>query len=407
MPVFAKTNSLTLRRITMKKKLAILGATETTGAHALEIVAKHPQKFAVEALTTFNNVDAIIKQAKIFQPNAVVVVEDKAYDKVKSALHQTDIKVYHGQEALCDIVTWATVDLVLVATVGFDSIRPTLAALKAKKTVAVSNKEILAAAGETIRKTALDNEAILLPANRALSSIFQSLIGEANENISKITLTGSGGPFLDRKPNYLVNVKKDHALQHPNQNIFTDDKTSIDASTLMGKGLEMIAARKIFNLKNNQVEVIIHPQSVIQSMVQLKDGSIKTQLGAPDIHVPLLFALGFPERLVDEHQPFPFNEYHKLTFDQPDIKTFRNLKLAEEAMITGHNAPCILNAANEIVVQAFLNNRVGFLEMSDMINEALQQIPVIENPTLEDLEHTDEETRKLTLTLTKNSQLYN
>lgn len=391
----------------MKKKLAILGATETTGAHALEIVAKHPQKFAVEALSTFNDSDTIIKQATAFQPNAVVVLEESAYNKVKGALSQTDIKVYNGLDALCDVVAWESVDLVLVATVGFDSIRPTLAALKAKKAVAVANKEILAAAGETIRKVALENEAILLPANRALSSIFQSLIGEANDNISKITLTGSGGPFLDRKPNYLVNVKKDHALQHPNQNIFTDDKTSIDASTLMGKGLEMIAARKIFNLQNDQVDVIIHPQSVIQSMVQLKDGSIKTQIGVPDIHVPLLFAMSFPERIADEHQAFSFNEYHKLTFDQPDYKTFRNLKLAEEAMNTGHNAPCILNAANEIVVQAFLNNRVGFLEMSDMIMEALQQIPIIENPTLEDLEHTDAETRKLTLSLTKNSQLYN
>lgn len=391
----------------MKKKLAILGATETTGAHALEIVAKHPENFAVEILTTFNNADVIIKQAKTFQPNAIAVLDEKAYDKVKSALSQTNIKVFCGQEALCDLVAWESIDLVLVATTGFDSIRPTLAALKAKKTVAVSNKEILAAAGETIRKTALENEAVLLPANRALSSIFQSLIGEANDNISKITLTASGGPFLDRKPNYLVNVKKDHALQHPDQNIFTDDKTSIDASTLMGKGLEMIAARKIFNLQNDQVEVIIHPQSVIQSMVQLKDGSIKTQLGIPDIHVSLLYALSFPERLADEAPPFSFNEYHKLSFDQPDYKTFRNLKLANEAMTTGHNAPCILNAANEVVVQAFLNNRVGFLEMSNMIAEALQQIPIIANPTLEDLEHTDEETRKLTLTLTKNSQLYN
>ncbi|HET8572595.1 MAG TPA: 1-deoxy-D-xylulose-5-phosphate reductoisomerase [Edaphocola sp.] len=391
----------------MKKKLAILGATETMGAHALEIVAKHPGNFAIEALTTFDNADKIIRQAKAFQPNTIVVIDEKAHDKVKNALSRTDIKVFCGQEALCDLVSWTSIDMVLVATVGFDSIRPTLAALKAKKTVAVSNKEILAAAGEAIRKTALENEAVLLPASRALSAVFQSLIGEANRDISKITLMASGGPFLDRKPNYLVNVKKDHALQHPNQNIFTDDKTSIDASTLMGKGLEMIAARAMFNLQNDQLEVIIHPQSVIQSMVQLKDGSIKTQIGLPDIHVPLLYALSFPERLVDDHQAFPFNEYHKLTFDQPDYKTFRNLKLAQEAMATGHNAPCILNAANEVVVQAFLNNRVGFLEMSDMIAEALQQIPIIENPSLEDLEHTDEETRKLTLTLTKNSQLYN
>lgn len=390
----------------MKKKLAVLGSTTQVGQQALSVVAQHQELFTVEVLSTNNQVDLIVRQAKEFKPNAVVISDETAYEKVREALSAEDIKIFYGQDALCDVVSWDPVHLVLIASIGFQNgFRPTLAAIKAGKHIAMANKEVMAAAGKLIREKIIEKETVFLPVSNALSSIFQCLLGEDSTTISKVTLTASGGPFLGKKPNFLVNVKKDHALQHPN--VTLDQKTAIDSATLMNKGLEMLAAKALFGLENDQIELAIHPESIIQSLVQFRDGSVKTKLGLPDKHTALLYALSFPERIENQFPAFSFHDYHKLSFDQPDIKTFSNLKLAQEVMEQGNNRPCVLNAANEVVVQAFLNNKVGFLEMNDMIEETMQQIPVIENPCAEDLEKTDAETRKLALSLTKKSQLFN
>lgn len=389
----------------MKKKLAVLGSTGKVGAQALEVVQQHPDLFQVEVLSTHHQAELIIQQALAFQPNAVVITEQAAFDKVKAKLSKESIKVFFGQEALSEVVGWKDVDLVLVATTGFDSLRPTLAAIESGKPVAMANREVLAAAGKLIREKILEKNTIFLPVSNALSSIFQSLLGEDSSTISKITLTASGGPFLGKKPNFLVNVKKDHALQSPFENL--DEKTAIDSATLMNKGLMMIAAKWLFDLNDDQLDIVIHPQSAIQSMVQFRDGAIKTQIGHQDLRTALLYALSFPKRVENQLPAFSFQNIHKLTFDQPDTKTFRNLKLAQDAMERAHNIPCALNAANEVVVLAFLNNKVGFLEMSEMIEEALNHVPLIEKPTLEDLENTDKETRILTQVLTKKSQLFN
>lgn len=389
----------------MKKKLAVLGSTGKIGGQALEVVAQHPDLFQVEVLSTHDQAETIVQQAMNFKPNAIVVTDETAFEQVKSKLSKEAIKVFCGKEALCDVVGWKDLDLVLVATTGFESLRPTLAAIESGKTVAMANREVLASAGKIIREKILEKNTVFLPVSNALSSIFQSLLGEDSSTISKITLTASGGPFLGKKTNFLVNVKKDHALQSPFKTL--DEKTAIDSATLMNKGLVMIAAKWLFNLENEQLDLVVHPQSAVQSMVQFRDGAIKTQIGHQDLHTSLLYALSFPQRVKNQLPAFSFQEIHKLTFDQPDVKTFRNLKLAQEAMVKAHNIPCALNAANEVVVQAFLNNKVGFLEMSEMIEEALAQVQFIENPTLEDLENTDSEARRLTLALTKKSQLFN
>lgn len=389
----------------MKKKLAVLGSTGKVGTQALEVVSRHPDLFEVEVLSTHDHADLIIQQAMTFKPNAIVITDETTFEQVRAKLSKEAIKIFCGNNALSDVVSWDSIDLVLIATRGFESLRPTLAALDTGKAIAMANKEVLAAAGKIIREKILEKKSVFLPVSNALSSIFQSLLGEDSSAIKKITLTASGGPFLGKKPNFLVNVKKDHALQSPFPTL--DEKTAIDSSTLMNKGLEMIAAKWLFELENDQLDLVIHPQSAIQSMIQFRDGAIKTQVGHQDLHTSLLYALSFPQRVTNSLPAFSFQDIHKLTFDQPDVKTFRNLKLAQEAMERGHNIPCVLNAANEIVVQAFLNNKVGFIEMSEMIEEALTQIPLVENPTLENLENTDAETRRLTLALTKKSQLFN
>lgn len=374
-----------------KKRLAILGATGSIGTQALDIVAAHPSLFRVEILSAHSNADLLLQQVAQHQPNAVVVTQEQAYEKVKQALSNSDTKVFYGVDALNDVVTWDTVDFVLAGIVGYAGLHSTLAAIRAKKPVGLANKETLVVAGSIVMEEARCNGVPIIPVDSEHSAIFQCLMGEEMSSIEKIILTASGGPFLGKKPNFLVNVKKSHALQHPNWTMGA--KISIDSATLMNKGLEMIEAKWLFGLTNEQIEVVIHPQSIIHSLVQFNDGSLKAQMGLPDMKLPIQYAMAFPKRVPNDFPRFSFKDYSKLTFEQPDVKTFRNLQLAMDAMYKGGNAPCVLNAANEVVVEAFINNKVGFLQMSDLIEQAILNVNFIENPSLEELVETDKETR--------------
>jgi 1-deoxy-D-xylulose-5-phosphate reductoisomerase len=389
----------------MKKRLAILGATGSVGTQALGVVDAHPDLFAVEILSAHSNADLVIEQALKYKPNAVVITDAVAYEKVNNALSNTDIKVFSGAQALCEVVRWDTVDMVLAAIVGFAGLHSTIAAIDAGKQVAIANKETLVVAGELVMQKAKEKNILPLPVDSEHSALFQCMIGEHLDSVEKVILTASGGPFLGKKTNFLVNVKKDHALQHPNW--VMGAKITIDSATLMNKGLEMIEAKWLFDLKNEQIDVIIHPQSIVHSLVQFKDGSLKAQMGLPDMKLPIQYALAFPQRITNDFKRFDFRDYGKLEFEQPDYKTFRNLALAKDAMFRGGNATCVLNAANEVVVHGFLGNKVGFLEMNDIIERALNDIAFIEKPTLQELEETDSETRRLTESLLKSSQLYN
>jgi len=388
----------------MKKRLAILGSTGSIGTQALGVVDAHPDLFTVEILSAHSNGKLLVEQSLKYRPNAVVVTDEQQYEQVKKELDHTDIKVFGGARALCDVVQWDTVDLVLAAIVGIAGLHSTLAAIDAGKQVAIANKETLVVAGSLVMQKAREKNVLPLPVDSEHSALFQCLVGERPDTVEKVILTASGGPFLGKKPNFLVNVKKDHALQHPNWAMGA--KITIDSATLMNKGLEMIEAKWLFDLQNEQIDVVIHPQSIVHSLVQFRDGSLKAQMGLPDMKLPIQYALAFPQRLENDFKRFDFRDYGKLTFEQPDYKTFRNLSLARDAMYKGGNATCVLNAANEVVVQAFLQNKVGFLEMNDIIEQALGDIAFMENPSLEELEQTDAETRKFTEGLVKKSQLY-
>jgi 1-deoxy-D-xylulose-5-phosphate reductoisomerase len=385
------------------KRLAILGSTGSIGTQALEVVASHPDLFSVEVLSAHSNAGLLIEQALKFQPNAVVVTDESKYITVKDALASQPIKVFAGAQALNEVVQWESVDVVLAAIVGFAGLHSTLAAVNAGKQVALANKETLVVAGDLVTERALQTGAILVPVDSEHSALFQCLCGEDMRTIEKVTLTASGGPFLGRKPNFLVNVKASHALQHPNWTMGA--KITIDSATLMNKGLEMIEAKWLFGLKNEQIDVIVHPQSIVHSLVQFHDGSIKAQMGLPDMKLPIQYALTWPYRVANDFKRFEFRDFPKLSFEAPDYKTFRNLALAKDAMFRGGNAPCVLNAANEVVVHAFLQNKVGFLEMNDIIEQALTNMPFVEHPTLEDYEQSDRETRIYTQELVKKSQL--
>jgi 1-deoxy-D-xylulose-5-phosphate reductoisomerase len=389
----------------MKKRIAILGATGSIGTQALEVIDQHPDVFTVEVLSAHSNAELLIQQAQKYQPNAVVVTKEEQYEKVKSALSNLPIKVFSGNAALNDVVQWDTVDIVLGAIVGFAGLHSTLAAIEAGKQIALANKETLVVAGEIVMQKAREHKAAIIPVDSEHSALFQCLVGEQPNTVEKIILTASGGPFLGKKPNFLVNVKRDHALQHPNWSMGA--KISVDSATLMNKGLEMIEAKWLFGLQNDQIDVIIHPQSIIHSLVQFRDGSLKAQLGLPDMKLPIQYALAFPQRIHNDFKRFSFADYPKFNFEAPDYKTFRNITLAKEAMFKGGNAPCILNAANEEVVNAFLNNKVGFMEMSDIIEQIGNEIPFIEKPSLAELEQTDKAARKMAEGLIKKSQWYN
>lgn len=384
-------------------RLAILGSTGSIGTQALEVVAAHPELFEVEILSAHSNSALLIEQARKFNPNAVVVTHEESYEAVKYALSNLPIKVFSGADALNDVVQWDTVDTVLTAIVGFAGLSSTLAAVNAGKTIALANKETLVVAGDIVMKAAAEKGARIVPVDSEHSAIFQCLVGEDWNTIEKVILTASGGPFLGKKTNYLLNVKASHALQHPNWTMGA--KITIDSATLMNKGLEMIEAKWLFGLKNEQIEVVVHPQSIIHSLVQFTDSSIKAQLGLPDMKLPIQYALGFPRRLQTNFKRFDFRDYSKFTFEQPDLKTFRNLALAMEAMEKGGNVPCVMNAANEVVVQSFLNNRVSFIEMSDIIENVMGKVAFVDNATLDDYRLSDKEARAVASELVKHSQL--
>ncbi len=385
------------------KRLAILGSTGSVGTQALEVVAAHPELFEVEVLSAHSNATLLIEQARKFKPNAVVVTNESKYKEVKDALLMLPIKVFSGHKSLADVVQWDTVDTVLGAIVGFAGLHSILAAIEGGKRIALANKETLVVAGELVMQRAAEKRVSIIPVDSEHSAIFQCLVGEDIRTVEKMILTASGGPFLGRKPNYLVNVKASHALQHPNWNMGA--KISIDSATLMNKGLEMIEAKWLFGLSNEQVDVVVHPQSVVHSMVQFTDGSIKAQMGLPDMKLPIQYAIAFPQRVQNDYKRLDFKDFPKLTFEPPDYKTFRNLAIAKDAMHKGGNAPCVLNAANEVVVQAFLHNKVGFLEMSDMIEQTLGMVPFMEHPTLEDYQQSDTEAREYATEFLKKSQL--
>lgn len=385
------------------KRLAILGSTGSIGTQALEVVEAHPELFEVEVLSAHSNAALIIEQARKFRPNAVVITDETKYEQVKSALSLYPIKVFCGRTALNDVVQWDSVDMVLTAIVGFAGLSSTMASIEAGKTIALANKETLVVAGELVMKHAEEKRVAIIPVDSEHSAIFQCLVGEDLNSVEKIILTASGGPFIGRKPNYLVNVKASHALQHPNWTMGA--KITIDSATLMNKGLEMIEAKWLFGLQNDQIEVVIHPQSIIHSLVQFNDGSLKAQLGLPDMKLPIQYAIGFPQRLKNNFKRFDFKDYSSLTFEQPDYKTFRNLALAKDAMYKGGNLACVMNAANEIAVQAFLNNKVSFIEMSDIIEQTMEQVAFIAHPNFVEYEHSDEEARAYAAGLVKKSQL--
>lgn len=385
------------------KRLAILGSTGSIGTQALEVVQANPSLFRVEVLSAHSNSKLVIEQARAFKPSVVVITDETKYKEVKDALLMLPIKVLSGEQALVEAVQSDAVDIVVAAIVGFAGLRSTLAAIDAGKRIALANKETLVVAGEIVMKRAAEKNAAIIPVDSEHSAIFQCLVGEEPEKVEKVILTASGGPFLGRKPNYLVNVKASHALQHPNWSMGA--KITIDSATLMNKGLEMIEAKWMFNLTNEQVDVIVHPQSIIHSMVQFTDGSVKAQMGLPDMKLPIQYALAYPQRIENTFKRVDFKEHSKLSFEPVDYKTFRNLSIAREAMERGGNAPCVLNAANEIMVTAFLQNRVGFLEMSDMIEKTLQSVSFIEHPQLEDCISSDIEAREIATEFVKKSQL--
>lgn len=377
----------------MKKRVAILGSTGSIGTQALEVISANADSFEVEVLTAQSNADLLIKQAVEFKPNVVVIGLESEYDKVHSALDPFDVKVYCGQKALSAVVENENIDIVLTALVGYAGLLPTISAIKAGKTIALANKETLVVAGDLITKLAIEHKVNILPVDSEHSAIFQCLSGEYINPIEKIILTASGGPFRGKKKEDLLKVTKKEALKHPNWDMGA--KITIDSASLMNKGLEVIEAKWLFGVETNQIEVIVHPQSIIHSLVQFEDGSIKAQLGLPDMKLPIQYALGYPHRLHSDFPRFDFLNYPNLTFEKPDLETFQNLNLAFEALKRGGNAPCILNAANEIAVEAFLQDRIGFLNMSDLILDCLQKATFIKNPTLDDLINTNEHTRNI------------
>lgn len=382
-----------------KRGIAILGSTGSIGTQTLEVIDRHTDKFEVEVLTAQNNADLLIRQALKYKPNTVVIGNESLYDQVFEALDSADIKVYAGQNALADVVKMESIDVVLTALVGYSGLVPTINAIKAGKDIALANKETLVVAGQLVTRLAMEHRCNILPVDSEHSAIFQCIVGELNNPIEKIILTASGGPFRGQVRDQLLQIKKEQALKHPNWDMGA--KITIDSATLMNKGLEVIEAKWLFGVKLDQIEVVVHPQSIIHSMVQFEDGSIKAQLGLPDMRLPIQYALSFPERFKSDFPRFDFINYPELTFEKPDTKTFRNLQLAFDAIDKGGNTPCILNAANEIAVAEFLQDNIGFLEISDVIAACMQKVSYISEPELDDYINTDIETRIIAKELIK------
>lgn len=380
-----------------KKRIAIFGSTGSVGKQTLEIIDDNPELFTAEILTASSNAELLVEQALKYDPNIVVIADESKFSMVQTALIKTNTKVFAGDQALVDVAGMDSYDLMIAAIVGFAGLKPTLKAIASGKPVGLANKETLVVAGDIVMRTAAENRVPIIPVDSEHSAIFQCLVGEGRNKIDRIILTASGGPFLGRKPNYLVNVKREHALQHPNWQMGA--KISIDSATLMNKGLEMIEAKWLFNLAPQQIHVVVHPESIIHSMVEFEDGSIKAQMGLPNMKVPIQYAMSFPHRIQSKFPRYDFLKPDALHFEKPDLKTFRNLVLASEALNKGGNLPCIVNAANELAVYAFLHNRIGFLEMTDVIEQTMTKISYIEKPTLEDYFETDGEARNFAATL--------
>jgi len=376
-----------------KKKIAILGSTGSIGTQSLEVIESYPDKFEVSVLTAHSNADLLIEQALKFKPNTVVIVDEKYYKKVEDALWQNDIKTYCGVEALAEVVEMDEIDIVLTALVGYAGLKPTINAINAGKAIALANKETLVVAGEMITKLAASKGVNIYPVDSEHSAIFQCLVGEFHNPIEKIYLTASGGPFRGKKRNELLEITKKQALKHPNWSMGA--KISIDSATMMNKGLEVIEAKWLFNLKAEQIDVIVHPQSIVHSLVQFTDGSMKAQMGLPDMKLPIQFALTFPERLKTDFERFNFMDYPQLTFEAPDKETFSNLSLAYDVMDQGGNAACILNAANEIAVDAFLNDKIKFLDIAEINARTIQKASFITQPTYDDFVLSNDQARRI------------
>ena len=376
-----------------KRQLAILGSTGSIGTQALEVVSEHSDLFEVYALTANNQVDLLINQARKYMPEVVVIANERKYPELKEALEDLPIKVWAGADAIAQMVQSEPIDMVLTAMVGYSGLRPTISAIKAGKAIALANKETLVVAGELIMKLAAEHKVPILPVDSEHSAIFQCLTGAYDNSIEKILLTASGGPFRRKTLEELATVTKAQALRHPNWTMGA--KITIDAASVMNKGFEMIEAKWLFDVTPDQVQVVVHPQSVIHSMVQFEDGAVIAQLGIPDMKLPIAYAFSFPTRMRSMAPRLDFNQYSTLTFEEPDMERFRNLAFAFEAARQGGNMPCILNAANEVVVAAFLQDRIGFLQMSDVIERTMRKASFIVNPSYEDYVATDTEARRL------------
>jgi len=382
-----------------KKRIAILGSTGSIGTQALDVIKNHPDLFEVEALTANRNSDLLIKQSLEFTPNCVVIVDETKFKEVKEALEPHHIKVYAGKDALAQVVEMDSIDLVLTALVGYSGLKPTINAIKNKKQIALANKETLVVAGSLITNMCKQYGVNILPVDSEHSAIFQCLVGEYQNPIEKIYLTASGGPFRGWSAEKLAGVTKEQALKHPNWEMGA--KITIDSASLMNKGLEVIEAKWLFDLKPNQIDVIVHPQSIVHSIVQFEDGSMKAQMGLPDMKLPIQYALAYPDRIINQFERFNFMDYPSLTFEKADSNTFRNLSLAYYSMEKGGNSACVLNAANEVVVDAFLKDKVGFLQMSDVVENCLEKVTFVANPNYEDFVNSDQETRQIAQQLIK------
>ncbi|WP_246833923.1 1-deoxy-D-xylulose-5-phosphate reductoisomerase [Pedobacter sp. G11] len=384
-------NNTTIQQL--PKNITILGSTGSIGTQALEVVRDNPAIFKVSVLSALKNSELLIQQAKEFKPETVVICDETQYRYVKDALSSFDIQVLAGEAALTEVAAYPQSDIVLTALMGSVGLKPTIAAIKAGKNIALANKETLVVAGEYITELARQHQVKILPVDSEHSAIFQCLVGEEQNEIEKIYLTASGGPFLSKDKSFLASVKKEQALKHPNW--VMGAKITIDSASLMNKGLEVIEAKWLFDLNVDQIDVIVHPQSIIHSIVQFTDGSMKAQMGVPDMKLPIQYALNYPDRLKNDFKRFNFLDYPTFSFQQADLDTFKNLDLAFQSLRKGGNMPCILNAANEVVVEAFLKDKIGFLQMSDVIEQCMEEISFIEKPQLTDYLETDKHSRIL------------
>lgn len=377
----------------MKKRIAILGSTGSIGTQSLEVILCYPESFEVEVLTANNNSELLISQARKFNPNAVIIANEEKYLEVKNALSDLPIKVFAGNKSISEIVESENVDIVIAAMVGFSGLMPVINALENNKKVALANKETLVVAGSLIKKISENKAISIIPVDSEHSAIFQCLVGENEKAVEKLILTASGGPFRTKKIEELEQVTLKEALTHPNWTMGA--KVTVDSATMMNKGLEVIEAHWLFNVPTNKIEVVVHPQSIIHSMVQFTDGSIKAQLGLPDMRTPIQYALTYPNRFENKLDRIDFTKLNQLTFETPDTKKFPCLNLAYSALNKGGNMPCIMNAANEIAVQKFLNEKIKFNSIPQLIEETMQKTTFIKNPSLNDLITTDSEAREI------------